>query len=46
MGRYYYDKKDTVEDCRSVSISFLRKHEGQVEFLGRTTMEKKPAVLG
>jgi hypothetical protein len=26
MGRYYYDKKDTVEDCRSVSISFLRKH--------------------
>ena len=27
MGRYYYDKKDTVEDCRSVSISFLRKHD-------------------
>jgi len=26
MGRYYYDKKDTVEDCRSVSISFLKKH--------------------
>ena len=26
MGRYYYDKKDTVEGCRSVSISFLRKH--------------------
>jgi len=26
MGRYYYDKKDTVEDCRSISISFLRKH--------------------
>ncbi len=26
MGRYYFDKKDTVEDCRSVSISFLRKH--------------------
>jgi hypothetical protein len=26
MGRYYWDKKDTVEDCRSVSISFLRKH--------------------
>ncbi|HUU19733.1 MAG TPA: hypothetical protein VMW72_21460 [Sedimentisphaerales bacterium] len=26
MSRYYYDKKDTVEDCRSVSISFLRKH--------------------
>ena len=25
MGRYYYDKKDTVEDCRSVSISFLKK---------------------
>jgi hypothetical protein len=27
MGRYYRDKKDTVEDCRSVSISFLRKHD-------------------
>jgi hypothetical protein len=27
MGRYYFDKKDTVEDCRSVSISFLRKHD-------------------
>jgi len=27
MGRYYLDKKDTVEDCRSVSISFLRKHD-------------------
>ena len=26
MGRYYWDKKDTVEDCRSVSISFLKKH--------------------
>jgi len=26
MGRYYWNKKDTVEDCRSVSISFLRKH--------------------
>jgi len=26
MGRYYLDKKDTVEDCRSVSISFLKKH--------------------
>jgi hypothetical protein len=26
MGRYYVDKKDTVEDCRSVSISFLKKH--------------------
>jgi hypothetical protein len=26
MGRYYWDKKDTVEDCKSVSISFLRKH--------------------
>jgi hypothetical protein len=25
MGRYYFDKKDTVEDCRSVSISFLKK---------------------
>jgi len=27
MGRYYLDKKDTVEDCRSVSISFLTKHD-------------------
>ena len=27
MGRYYYDKKDTVEACRSVSILFLRKHD-------------------
>lgn len=26
MGRYYLDKKDTVEDCRSVSISFRKKH--------------------
>ncbi|MHC4570795.1 MAG: hypothetical protein ACYS0C_01790 [Planctomycetota bacterium] len=24
MGRYYWDKKDTVEECRSVSISFLK----------------------
>lgn len=27
MGRYYWNKKDTVEDCRSVSISFLKKHD-------------------
>ena len=27
MVRYYFDKKDTVEDCRSVSISFLKKHD-------------------
>ena len=27
MGRYYWDKKDTVEDCRSVSISFLKRHD-------------------
>ena len=26
MGRYHWDKKDTVEDSRSISISFLRKH--------------------
>jgi hypothetical protein len=26
MGRYYWDKKDTVEESRSVSIAFLRKH--------------------
>jgi len=27
MGRCYWDKKDTVEDCRSVSISFHTKHD-------------------
>jgi hypothetical protein len=27
MSRYYWDRKDTVEDCRSVSISFLNKHD-------------------
>lgn len=27
MGRRYFDKKDTVEDCRSVSIAFLKKHD-------------------
>lgn len=27
MGRCYWDKKSTVEDCRSVGISFLRKHD-------------------
>ena len=26
MGRYYFGKKNTVEDCRSISISFLKKH--------------------
>lgn len=26
MGRYYFDAKTTVEDCRSVSISFLKKY--------------------
>ena len=26
MGRYYWDKKDTVEDCRDISIAFLKKH--------------------
>lgn len=26
MGRWYFDKKDTVEYCRSVSIAFLKKH--------------------
>ena len=26
MGRYYWDKKDTVEDCKTVSISFLKKN--------------------
>lgn len=27
MGRWYFGKKDTVEDCRSVSIAFLKKHD-------------------
>jgi hypothetical protein len=27
MGRHYFDKKDTVEDCTCVSIAFLRKHD-------------------
>lgn len=26
MGRYYWDKKNTVEESRSVGISFLSKH--------------------
>ena len=26
MGRHYWDKKDTVEGCRTVSIWFLKKH--------------------
>jgi hypothetical protein len=26
MGRYYWDKKSTVEESKSVSISFLKKH--------------------
>lgn len=25
MGRYYWDKKRTMQDCKSVSIRFLRK---------------------
>jgi hypothetical protein len=27
MGRWHWNKKDTVEDCRTVSITFLRKHD-------------------
>ena len=27
MGRYYFDKKDVAEDCRSISVTFLRKHD-------------------
>lgn len=26
MGRRYWDKKHTVEDCKSISMSFLRKN--------------------
>jgi hypothetical protein len=26
MVRYYWDKKDTVENCKSISISYLRKN--------------------
>jgi hypothetical protein len=27
MGGWHFDKKDTVEDCRTVSIAFLRKND-------------------
>jgi hypothetical protein len=27
VGRWYCGKKDTVEDCRTVSIAFLKKHD-------------------
>jgi hypothetical protein len=27
MGGWHWDKKDTVEDCRTVSIAFLRKND-------------------
>ena len=27
MGRYYWNKKDVAEDCRSISVAFLRKHD-------------------
>jgi hypothetical protein len=27
MGGWHWDKKDTVEECNSVSIAFLRKHD-------------------
>jgi hypothetical protein len=30
MGRWYFDKKGTVEECRTVNIAFLRKND----FLG------------
>jgi hypothetical protein len=26
MGRYYWEKKNAAEDCRSVSVFFLKKH--------------------
>lgn len=26
MGRYYFDKKATVEECKSISVYFLKKH--------------------
>lgn len=26
MGRYYFDKKDTVEDCLDVDVYWLKKH--------------------
>ena len=27
MGRYHWNKKYIVEDCRSVSVAFLKKHD-------------------
>lgn len=26
MGRYHYDKKTTVEECKSISTTFLKQH--------------------
>ena len=26
MGRYHYDKKTTVEGCKSISTTFLKQH--------------------
>lgn len=31
MGRYYWDKKDTTEESKSISITFLKKH-GYLDF--------------
>lgn len=27
MGRYYWNKKDTVEDCKDLSVQWLKKHD-------------------
>lgn len=27
MGRYYWDKKTTVEECKSISTTFLKEHD-------------------
>jgi hypothetical protein len=47
MGGYYRDKKDTVENCNSISISFLRKngyfnnnHSGQICWTDSITGEE------
>jgi hypothetical protein len=46
MSRWYWDKKRTVEDCKSISMSFLRKdgylsgfHSGRIVWTNRAGQE-------
>ncbi len=34
MGRYQYDKKTTVEECKSISTTFLKQHDYFCGFRG------------